>query len=179
MTPKMTMFSNTSTLLKLLIPQLMLIWLKNSTQNKQNYMQIWRISISPLGASKNFPGHVTIYFRTSMSEASPPQGPDMWYLTFYQNKVLIYQDIVPISLSFQIMVRGISIVVQGSTVRQSSDKSFLMPLSLVYDTKMSMLDLKSKRVICPSIHGTHERFCTWKILIKLTTSFSCAKYKKN
>ena len=33
------------------------------------------------------------------------------------------------------MFHGISIVVQGSTVRQSSDKSFLMPLSLVCDTK--------------------------------------------
>ena len=35
------------------------------------------------------------------------------------------------------MVHGISIVVQGSTFRQSSDKSFLMPLSLVCGTKMS------------------------------------------
>ena len=33
------------------------------------------------------------------------------------------------------MFHGISIVVQGSTVRQSSDKSFLIPLSLVCDTK--------------------------------------------
>ena len=55
--------------------------------------------MSPLGASTNFPGHVTTYFRTSMSEASPPQGPDMWYLTFYQNKVLIYQAIVTNSIS--------------------------------------------------------------------------------
>ena len=30
-----------------------------------------------------------------MSEASPTQGPDMWYSTFYQNKVLIYQALVP------------------------------------------------------------------------------------
>ena len=40
------------------------------------------------------------------------------------------------------MFHGISIVVQGSTVRQSSDKYFLMPLSLVCDMKMGMLDLK-------------------------------------
>ena len=44
------------------------------------------------------------------------------------------------------MFHGISIVVQGSTVSRSSDKSFLMSLSLVYGTKMSMLDLYSKRV---------------------------------
>ena len=85
-----------------LIIQLILIWLKNSTQNIQKYMQIWRIPMSPLGASTNFPGHVTTYFRTSMSEASPPQGPDIWYLTFYQKKVLIYQAIVTNSLSFKI-----------------------------------------------------------------------------
>ena len=30
-------------------------------------------------ASTNYPGHVATYFRTSMSEASPPQGTDMWY----------------------------------------------------------------------------------------------------
>ena len=54
------------------------------------------------------------------------------------------------------MCHGISIEVQGSTVRQSSEKSFLMPLSLVYDTEMSMLDLKPKRVICPSMQGKHE-----------------------
>ena len=58
------------------------------------------------------------------------------------------------------MFHGISIVVQGSTVRKSSDKPFLMPLSLVCDTKkMSMLDLNSKRVICPSMQGKHERIC--------------------
>ena len=33
------------------------------------------------------------------------------------------------------MFHGISIVVQVSTARQSSEKSFLMPLSLVCDTK--------------------------------------------
>ena len=59
------------------------------------------------------------------------------------------------------MFHGISIVVQGSTVRQSSDKSFLMPLSLVCDTKMSMLDLNSKRVICPSTHGKDDGLCIW------------------
>ena len=42
------------------------------------------------------------------------------------------------------MFHDIFIVVQGSTVRQSSDKSFLLALSLVCDAKMSMLDLKSK-----------------------------------
>ena len=59
------------------------------------------------------------------------------------------------------MFHGIFIVVQGSTLRQSSDESFLMPLSLVCDTKkkMSMLDLNSKRVICPSMQGKHERLC--------------------
>ena len=58
------------------------------------------------------------------------------------------------------MFHGISIVVQGSTVRQSSDKSFLMPLGLVCDTKkISMPDLNSKRVICPSMQGKHEILC--------------------
>ena len=55
------------------------------------------------------------------------------------------------------MLHSISIVVHGSTVRQSSDNSILMPLSLVYYTKISMFDLKSKRIICPSIQGKHER----------------------
>ena len=57
------------------------------------------------------------------------------------------------------MFHGISIVVQGSTVRQSLDKSFLMPLSLVCDKKMSMLDLNSKRVICPRMQGKDEGLC--------------------
>ena len=59
------------------------------------------------------------------------------------------------------MFHCISIFVQGSTVRQSSDKSFLMPLSLVCDTKMSMLDLNSKMVICPSMQGKDEGLCIW------------------
>ena len=37
-------------------------------------------------------------FSTSMSEASPPQGPEMWYLSLYQKKVLIYHAIVTNSL---------------------------------------------------------------------------------
>ena len=57
------------------------------------------------------------------------------------------------------MFHGIFIVVKGSTVRQSSDKSFLMSLSLVCDMKMSMLDLNSKGVICPSIQGKDEGLC--------------------
>ena len=64
------------------------LWLKNSTQNLSKYMQIWRILMYQLEASTNSPGHVTIYFRISMSEASLPQRTDMWYLTFYQNKEL-------------------------------------------------------------------------------------------
>ena len=58
--------------------------------------------MSPLEARTISPGHVTTYFRTSMSETSPPQGPNMWYLIFYQIEVLIYQAIVTNSLSFQI-----------------------------------------------------------------------------
>ena len=85
------------------ITNVMLIRLTNSTQNIQKYMQIWRIPITPIGANTNIPGHVATYFRTSMSEASPPEGPDMWYLTFYQNKVLIYQAIVINSLSFKLI----------------------------------------------------------------------------
>ena len=67
------------------------------------------------------------------------------------------------------MFHGISFVVQGSAVRQSSDKSFLMPLSFACDTKMSMLDLNSKRVICQNMQGKHEGLCIWYILIKLKT----------
>ena len=59
------------------------------------------------------------------------------------------------------MFNGISIVVQGSTVMQLSDKSFLMPLSLVYDTKLSMLNWNSKREICPSMQGKDEGLCIW------------------
>ena len=70
------------------------------------------------------------------------------------------------------MFHGISIVVQGSTVRPSSYKSFLMPLSLVCDTKkMSMLDLNSKRVICPSMQGKHERLCIDRYWSSLKYSF--------
>ena len=59
------------------------------------------------------------------------------------------------------MFHGISIVFQGSTVRQSSDKSFLMPLRLVIWHEKIMLDLNSKRVICPSMQGKDEGLCIW------------------
>ena len=49
------------------------------------FMQIWRIPMSPLDAKKISPGYVTFYVCTSMSEASPAQGTDRWYLIFYQN----------------------------------------------------------------------------------------------
>ena len=48
-------------------------------------MQIIRIPMSPFEASTKSPGHMT--------EAGPPQGPGIWYLTFYQNQLLIYQAI--------------------------------------------------------------------------------------
>ena len=44
-------------------------------------------------------------------------------------------------------------------VVQSSDKSCTMPFSEVCDTKMSMLDFNSKKVICPSIQGKDEGLC--------------------
>ena len=59
-------------------------------------------SNGPIEDQYKFPRPCDHLICTSMSEVSPPQGPDMWYLTFYQNKVLIYQAIVTNSLSFKI-----------------------------------------------------------------------------
>ena len=74
-----------------LIIQLMLIWLKNSTQSMQKYMQIWRIPMSPLEASTNSLGHMTTFFRTSMSETTPPQN----YATlFFNHKIWVNSEII-------------------------------------------------------------------------------------
>ena len=53
------------------------------------HQQFWRFPWSPLEASSRLPRSRDHLFSHSMSKASLPQGPDMRYLTFYENKVPI------------------------------------------------------------------------------------------
>ena len=64
-------------------------WRNVDVTEKQHsrHQQFLRIPLSPLEASGRLPGSRDHLFSYSMSEASLPQGPDMWYLTFYENKV--------------------------------------------------------------------------------------------
>ena len=74
------------------------IWISN-VENSRNvdltgkqhsgHQQFWRFPLSPLEASSRLPRSRDHIFSHSMSKASLPEGPDMWYLTFYENKVLI------------------------------------------------------------------------------------------
>ena len=66
------------------------------------HQQFLRIPLSPLGASSRLPRSRDHLFSHSMSKASLPQGPDMWYLTFYENKVPIYQTTISNSFYFKI-----------------------------------------------------------------------------
>ena len=69
----------------------MLIWLENSTQGISNSEGFHYLHLRLVA---DYLGHVTTYFCThAMSKVSPPQGPDMWYLTFYENKVPINHNI--------------------------------------------------------------------------------------
>ena len=74
----------------------MLIWLENSTPSR--HQRFWRYPFSPMEASSRLPKSRDHLFLQSMSKASLPQGPDMWYLTFYENKVPIYQTTISNSL---------------------------------------------------------------------------------
>ena len=66
------------------------------------HQQFWKFPLSPLEASGRLPRSRGHLFSYSMSKASQPQGPDMWYFTFYENKVPIYQTIISNSLYFKI-----------------------------------------------------------------------------
>ena len=65
------------------------------------HQQLCRIPLSPLDASSRLPRSRDHIFSHSMSKARVPQGPDLWYVTFYENKVPIYQTTISNSLQFQ------------------------------------------------------------------------------
>ena len=65
------------------------------------HQQFWRFPLSPLEASSRLPRSRDHLFSHSMSKASLPQGPNMWYLTFYEYKVPIYQTPISSSLYFK------------------------------------------------------------------------------
>ena len=67
-------------------------------QQHSRHQQFWRFPLSPLEASSRLPRSHDHLFLHSMSKASPPQGPDMWYLTFCENNVPIYQTPISDSL---------------------------------------------------------------------------------
>ena len=88
-----------------------IIWISNVANSRNvdltgkqhsRHQQFWRFPLSPLEAGGRLPRSRDHLFSYSMSKASPPQGPDMWYLTFYENKVPIYQTTISNSLYFKI-----------------------------------------------------------------------------
>ena len=93
------------------INSLIIIWISNVANSRNvdltgkqhsRHQQFWRFPWSPLEAGGRLPRSRDHLFSYSMSKASPPQGPDMWYLTFYENKVPIYQTTISNSLYFKI-----------------------------------------------------------------------------
>ena len=70
------------------------------TKEKQHsrHQILCRIPLSPLDASSRLPRSRDHIFSHSMSKARVPQGPDLWYVTFYENKVPIYQTTISNSL---------------------------------------------------------------------------------
>ena len=89
------------------INSLKIIWIFNMANSRNvgltgkqqsRHKQFWRFPLSPLEASSRLPRSRDHLFSHSMSKASPPQGPDMWYLTFYENKVPTYQTTISNSL---------------------------------------------------------------------------------
>ena len=66
------------------------------------HQQFWRFPLSPFEASGRLPRSRDHLFSYSMSKANPTQGPDMWYFTFYENKVPIYQTTISNSLYFKL-----------------------------------------------------------------------------
>ena len=88
-----------------------IIWISNVANSRNvdqtgkqhsRHQQFWRFPLSPLEAGGRLSRSRDHLFSYSMSKASPPQGPDMWYLTFYKNKVPIYQTTISNSLYFKI-----------------------------------------------------------------------------
>ena len=86
-----------------------IIWISNVANSRNvdltgkqhsRHQQCWRFPLSPLEAGGRLPRSRDHLFSYSMSKASPPQGPDMWYLTFYENKVPIYQTTISNSLYY-------------------------------------------------------------------------------
>ena len=74
------------------INSLKIIWIFNMANSRNVYLtekqhsrhqQFWRFPLSPLEASSRLPRSRDHLFSHSMSKASPPQGPDMWYSTLY------------------------------------------------------------------------------------------------
>ena len=83
------------------INSLKIIWIFNMANLRNVYLtekQFWRCPLSPLEASSRLARSRDHLFSHSMSKASPAQGPDMWYLIFYENKVPIYQTTISNSL---------------------------------------------------------------------------------
>ena len=100
------------------INSLKIIWISNIANLRNVYLtekqhsrhqQFWRFPLSPLEASSRLPRSRDHLFSHSKSKATLPQGPDMWYLTFYENKVPIYQTTISNSLE-----NGIYILVEVS-----------------------------------------------------------------
>ena len=93
------------------INSLKIIWIFNVANSRNvdltgkqhsRHQQFWRFSLSLVEAGGRLPRSRDNLFSYSMSKVSPPQGPDMWYLTFYENKVPIYQTTISNSLYFKI-----------------------------------------------------------------------------
>ena len=73
------------------------------TEKKHSrHQQFWRFPLSPLEASSRLPRSRDHLFSHSIPKASLSQGPYMWYLTFYKNKVPIYQTPISNSLYFKL-----------------------------------------------------------------------------
>ena len=95
----------------LVINSLKIIWIFHVVYSRNvdltekqhsRHQRFWRYPLSPLEASGRLPRSRDHLFSYSMSKASPPQGPNMWYFTFYENKVSIYQTTISNSLYFKI-----------------------------------------------------------------------------
>ena len=87
------------------------------------HQQFWRFPLSPLEASSRLPRSRDHLFSYSMSKASLPQGPNMSYLTFYQNKVPIYQT--PISNSLYLKILTLATFVRNCGAKPNYKPRFL------------------------------------------------------
>ena len=62
------------------------------------HQHFWRSPLSPLEASSRLPRSRDHLFLHSMSKASLPHGPNMWYLTFYEKSTHIPNHNLQLSL---------------------------------------------------------------------------------